>query len=166
MNSISLSFHLSDGTLVQLNNFTNEDISEIFIIEKEVSVYPWRERDFIQSVNSSHICVGLQHQNRWIAYAVFSKAAEESELLILGVAKSFQNKGCASLLMEQMEKRLQTSVSEMFLEVRASNIKAINFYEKQGFSCLGERENYYPCREKPNARENALIYGKHIQLIL
>ena len=161
-NLVSLSLDLNDDKLVLLKNFTKKDVNEIATIEKDIAVTPWSIQNFLNSVLSSHICVGLQQNGRWIAYAVFSLAAGEAELLILGVVKSQQKHGYASLLLNHMEKYLSQHVSEIFLEVRASNSAAINLYEKLGYGCLGERKNYYPGLAKDKKRENALIYGKHI----
>jgi len=46
----------------------------------------------------------------------------------------------------------EKNIKEIWLEVRASNVKAIGFYRKNGFEMQFERKNYYQ-----NPTENALI---------
>jgi ribosomal-protein-alanine N-acetyltransferase len=50
----------------------------------------------------------------------------------------------------------EKGVTEIFLEVRETNVGAIRLYERLGFEEVGIRKNYY---EKP--KENALIMWKH-----
>jgi ribosomal-protein-alanine N-acetyltransferase len=45
----------------------------------------------------------------------------------------------------------------MVLEVRASNLPAINLYRKAGFADIGLRREYYPAE---NGREDAILMGR------
>jgi len=45
------------------------------------------------------------------------------------------------------------------LEVRPSNIRAINCYSSAGFNEIGCRKDYYPA---PNGKEDALLFAKQI----
>ena len=56
------------------------------------------------------------------------------------------------LLISQIEYLYKNMVKYLTLEVRESNQKAINLYEKYGFKSLGKRKNYYQ-----NNNEDALI---------
>ena len=172
LNKISLNYHLGNGTVfhddavtVTLTNFGKNDVPSIHNIESEVSPSGWDINHFYNSVQSAHICVGLRRDNLWLAYGVFSLVVDEAELLTIGVAKEWQKKGLASLLLEAMEPLLAEKVNSIFLEVRESNSAAINLYEKLGFNCMGERKGYYPGtsnKRDNNQRENALMYGKDI----
>jgi ribosomal-protein-alanine N-acetyltransferase len=42
-----------------------------------------------------------------------------------------------------METALATTRGSWFLEVRESNVAALNFYKNLGFVEIGRRENYY-----------------------
>ena len=163
LQNISLILNLDSDTVLCLQNFAEVDIPKILEIENAVAVTPWSSDSFISSVNSSHVCVGLRGQKDWVAYAVFSLVAGEAELLLIGVAQRWQNKGIASLLLRKCEALIAHHAVDMFLEVRASNVPAIRLYEKLGFNNLGERKNYYPASDvSKGRREDALIYGKHI----
>lgn len=73
-------------------------------------------------------------------------------------APEYRRQGLATRLMrlayDEAEKR---GIDNITLEARVSNAAARAFYEKEGFTELGVRKNYY---EKP--REDAVTYIKRI----
>lgn len=139
--------------------FTPLDLPRILEIENNASDHPWSERNFCDSLQCSHICVGVKLHEQWCAHAVFSVAAGEAELLILAVEPKFQGQKIAKNFLLQVESQFKSRVSSIFLEVRMSNHAAIGLYESLGFNQVGERVNYYPAAK---GRESALIYAKHI----
>jgi ribosomal-protein-alanine N-acetyltransferase len=159
------SFHTKDGRLCLLDSFDQSGVDAAVALEERISSSPWTRTNFLDSAASSHICVCVKCEHNWVAHAVFSLAAGEAELLILGVAPEYQRKGLASALLNFMSVLLGERANELFLEVRASNTRAIQCYEGLGFNRLGERRNYYPSVHSPKTeREDALIYGKYIAL--
>ncbi len=148
---------LPSGQPLTLHEFGEDDVPAIFAIDKRASSFPWTQQNFLDSVFSSHLCVGVKDESRWCAHAVFSLVAGEAELLILAVDPDYQGKKIASELLTHMEAQLCPVAEALFLEVRASNVPAIALYESLGFHQIGERVNYYPCAK---GREDALIYAK------
>ncbi len=155
-----MSFAQESGAQLALAAFTSSDLPEILNIEMRASPYPWSEKNFSDSLQCSHICVGIKEGAEWCAHAVFSVAAGEAELLILAVDPAKQGRGIAKCLLGEMQSQLSRVASTMFLEVRESNESAIGLYETLGFNQIGERVNYYPAKK---GRENALIYARHIK---
>ena len=79
---------------------------------------------------------------------------------ILGIAvdKNYTRKNIASTMLNHIiEVCKKMDLDNIFLEVRESNIPAINLYEKHGFKKISIRTNYY----KDN-NEDALIYVKEL----
>lgn len=152
-------FTAANGRGCKISYFTLKDIAAIHGIEQSISLTPWSESNFKDSVTASHWCLGVKIVEQWVAYAVFSFAADEAELLILGVHRDARRLGIAESFLALVEPLLASRARELFLEVRASNIAAIALYDKLGFNCVGERRNYYPIPGK-HTREDALIYGK------
>lgn len=151
---------LSDGTTGELVNFSGANLPDIIELEQLANPYPWSQKNFYDSVTSSHICVGVLVQTCWVAHAVFSRAAGEAELLILVVHPEWRGKGVAKGIVETMARKLATFSDTLFLEVRESNSIAIHLYESLGFNCVGTRPNYYPIQGRlHHRRENALIYA-------
>lgn len=150
-------FELDCGHRCLLKCFSENDVDAIYALEIAANPHPWSKRNFMDSIGSSHLCVGAQVSGCWVAQAVFSVASGEAELLLISVDPVWQGNGIARKLLEVMSELMAESVTDMYLEVRASNERAIDLYESCGFNCLGERPGYYPAKK---TRENALIYGK------
>lgn len=84
-------------------------------------------------------------------------AGDEADITSVAVDENYRRNGIALLLMNEFEKNLPDYISEIFLEVRETNIPAISLYEKCGFKKLSVRKNFY---ENPN--ENAVVMIKKI----
>ena len=67
---------------------------------------------------------------------------QEAEVLNFVVDESYQRQGYGQKLFDKMVKDMK-DVKKITLEVRASNIKGINFYTKNGFKQVGVRKKYY-----------------------
>ena len=70
--------------------------------------------------------------------------ADEAEVLNLAVREECRRRGEGRALLEVLLRRFaESGVSRVFLEVRESNLGAIEFYERMGFRRSGRREGYY-----------------------
>ncbi len=138
--------------------FQQADLTCIVANERDASPYPWSEADLKQSLESTHICLGLKQTDEWLAHAVLSSVAGDAEILIFTVAKARQGQGIGAAFLSALLEWLTQKNERVFLEVRASNSAAIALYEGLGFCCLGERPNYYPLAGS-RGREDALLYG-------
>lgn len=67
---------------------------------------------------------------------------QEAEVLNFVVDESYQRQGYGQKLFDKMVEDMK-DVKKITLEVRASNIKGINFYTKKGFKQVGVRKKYY-----------------------
>ncbi len=82
----------------------------------------------------------------------------EAEVLNLAISKQNQGKGLGNLLFSGCSKELERRfVKTIWLEVRDSNVHAIRFYKKNGFSVDYIRKNYYS-----SPIENALVMKKYL----
>jgi len=87
-----------------------------------------------------------------VGFLVARCAADEAEILNLGVAPESRRRGYATALAQEALREFRgRGVRRVFLEVRASNRGALAFYEGLGFRGAGRRAAYY---EKP--REDAV----------
>jgi ribosomal-protein-alanine acetyltransferase len=79
-----------------------------------------------------------------VGFAVVAVVAGEAELETIAVAAEVQRRGVGRLLSRALVDELKTAqVSELHLEVRASNQMALGFYRNQGFEEAGRRPRYY-----------------------
>ena len=80
----------------------------------------------------------------------------ELHLLNLTVAPAFQRQGWAPLLLEALCGWSRGQGAQwLWLEVRASNARALEVYERQGFRRVGLRKGYYPAHG--GRREDAIV---------
>ncbi len=87
-------------------------------------------------------------------------AADEFEIFNLAVGKAFRRRGIATQLVRASLASAQTAgARNSYLEVRASNERAIAFYERMGFQACGRRPNYY---RGPDEDAVLLIYHNRI----
>jgi len=140
---------------LQLVNY--KDLKQIVKIEKDTNEHPWSLNNFKSSLDAGNSSIVLKKENRILGYAFFSIAATDSHLLNITVSSNYQGKGYGRKILEKVI--LQSSVlgaTVIFLEVRISNHRAINFYEKFGFKRDAIRYEYY----KGTPKEDALLMSK------
>lgn len=140
---------------LQLVNY--KDLKQIVKIEKDTNEHPWSLNNFKSSLDAGNSSIVLKKENRILGYAFFSIAATDSHLLNITVSSNYQGKGYGRKILEKVI--LQSSVlgaTVIFLEVRISNHRAINFYEKFGFKRDAIRYEYY----EGTPKEDALLMSK------
>jgi len=77
-------------------------------------------------------------------FAVASLLPPQAELETIAVAAEVQRRGLARrILMAMAEELRKARVTEVLVEVRASNSPALAFYRAQGFAITGHRPRYY-----------------------
>ncbi len=71
-------------------------------------------------------------------------AADEAEILSIGVSPEWQRRGIARQMVEGLIRAARRAeVKRLYLEVAADNNAAIRLYEGLGFSAAGRRKAYY-----------------------
>ena len=87
-------------------------------------------------------------------------AADEEELLLIGVAPQHRGKGLAQRLIDRMFAAARDrGVTRIFLEMREGN-PAVHLYRKVGFEPIGQRPRYY--RLSNGDRVDGITFGKAI----
>ncbi len=85
-----------------------------------------------------------REEKQLAGFLVSRTVADEMEILNLAVESSCRRRGVASRLLEAaLERGRECGARRVFLEVRASNVAAIGFYEAFGFAPAGHRPGYY-----------------------
>jgi ribosomal-protein-alanine N-acetyltransferase len=85
---------------------------------------------------------------------------DEEELLLIGVAPLFRQRGLGTRLIEQMfAMASRRGITRVYLEMRRGN-PAYNLYRKLGFEPIGERRKYY--RMANGERVDAITFGRSI----
>ena len=133
------------------------DLEEAYKIELDVNPSPWKYETFLSSFEVGHKGLICKKDNLMIGFIIFSPISPEAHILSISVRNEMQSKGIGALLLKSMLDQCKVMhYKKIFLEVRVSNVKAINFYEKFGFKKDAIRENYYTGEKK----EDALLMSK------
>ncbi|MDA7697125.1 ribosomal protein S18-alanine N-acetyltransferase [Gammaproteobacteria bacterium] len=120
------------------------DLEEAYEIEVLTNPSPWSIDNFKSSFEVGHHGLVCKEDNKMLGFLIFSPIKPEAHLLSIAVIETQQYKGIGSLLLKSMVSQCKAmGINQVFLEVRASNEKAIGFYQKYGFKKDAIRENYY-----------------------
>ena len=86
-------------------------------------------------------------------------AGDTADILNIGIDPDFKRQGYGTALLDHLIKELKKrNIGEIFLEVRAGNKSAVQFYKKQGFKKISVRKNYYTKNSKNQLhREDGII---------
>lgn len=82
------------------------------------------------------------------AFALNRVAADECELLSLGVAPEHRRRGYGALLLDaSMTRAAAVNARKFFLEVAEDNEPALKLYRIRGLVAIGRRPDYYELKE-------------------
>lgn len=137
---------------------TLDHLDSLLEIEKESNPFPWSDLNFKDCIEKGYYSIALEVNDEFIGFAIMSIAFEESHLLNIGVKKENRGKGYGEKILKKMFVAAEAMGSKkIILEVRVSNKRAYNLYEKLGFEQIGKRKNYY---RLPEGREDAFVMSK------
>jgi len=129
-----------------------DDIPAIVEIEKKTNQMPWTKAQFLSSMEVGHYSSVLQKENNILGFAIYSPIIPESHLLNIAIDPAHQGMGLGDKLLQQIILQNKTiGVKLISLEVRVSNLSAINLYEKRGFHKDAIRPDYYSGFPKEDA---------------
>lgn len=131
------------------------DIHVVARIEQQAYPFPWSEGNFKDCLNSGYRCEVVEQGGMVIGYSVLASGAGEGHVLNCCIDPAYQGRGIGQALMRRMMAEAKAyGIGTLFLEVRPSNRRAIDLYERLGFQAFGLRRNYYPAGQ---GREDALV---------
>jgi len=120
------------------------DVGDVDAIERVVFSDPWSANDFTECVTSGVVFLVAERRGVVAGYVVAHCAADEGEILNLGVAAAHRHQGIGRALVERALQALAgRGARTVYLEVRASNAPARRLYESLGFGEVARRPRYY-----------------------
>lgn len=119
----------------------------------------WSAESFVSEVAKDNGIVIACYVDNCVAGLISGYfAGDEADITSVAVDTDYRRQGIALRLMQEFEKILPDYISEIFLEVRESNIPALSLYQKCGFEKLSVRKNFYD-----NPPENAVVMVKKVK---
>lgn len=151
------------NTEVAIYVLRERDAAAIKKIEIELNLSPWSLEDYKNEAKRNDSISFVAYENgkligfliaRLIMYENYNHLnSSELEIFNLGVAPDYQQTGIASRLLQKLFSEFKPcNTLKVWLEVRESNQKAINFYKSKGFIVKQIRKNFYT-----NPVENAFV---------
>ncbi len=121
-------------------------LDEVLAIERAAFTTPWRVEDFrnlIENPDAINLAA-VESSGRVVGYSCAWRVVECAELGNLAVLPERRGRGVARGLLDTTLKACRRKrVEVLFLEVRESNERAVELYERYGFSRIGLRRAYY-----------------------
>jgi [ribosomal protein S18]-alanine N-acetyltransferase len=120
------------------------------VLKIETDLFPtdaWTEALFLGELSEvpvSRKVAVAEFEGQVIGYVSLRFVGRQGDVNTIAIAKDFQRKGFGNQLLAWL---LMTAkdlgVRELFLDVRADNLAAIEMYKKAGFDRIDIRRNYY-----------------------
>lgn len=165
--------HETNSDNIVILDFDAKFADDVLEIQAECGLSVWSKKDYLGELNrtDSVFKIALAADEKIIGFALVRLlvgaegqddsaiiAFNSSEILNIAVRTSFQNKGVGQIILDATLNELKNkNITEIWLEVRASNAKAIKFYQKNDFERQFERKNYYS-----DPAENACVFRRSI----
>ena len=159
MNTAAALSQYASAPEVRLELLTLEQPSQLdalMAVEQRAYSHPWSRGNFTDSLTSGYQIELLLGGDQLIGYFVAMPGVEEAHLLNITVAPEFQQQGWSIVLLDALALWARGRGAQwLWLEVRVSNLRARQVYEKYGFQRVGERKRYYP--GPGSEREDAIV---------
>lgn len=141
--------------MINIRPMTDSDVDSVCFIEEVSSYNPWTRKIFKDCLSVGYVCWVLEKGNTVIGFAIFMIASSECHVLNIAITPSERECGYGRFLMEHIIRlSCLRHVERVLLEVRTSNLAAINLYKSLGFLKVGVRKNYYKTKQ---GREDAVL---------
>ncbi len=108
---------------------------------------PWDGESITQLIEhpaAAAFVAQVREPKTLVGFVIGQIAADEAEILSVGVAPEWQRRGIAHHMIEGLVRAAQRAeVHRLYLEVAADNMAALRLYKGLGFIAAGRRKAYY-----------------------
>jgi len=140
--------------MITISELNENDYVKILQMEKILFINPMTLTELTNFAKQDSFRIWKIDIGKIIGYVSFFKIKNEAEIIKIGIDKSYQRKNYGSCIISEMKR---IGIKKIFLEVSVENVKAINFYLKNGFYKTGTRKAYY--KQKDNTRVDAFMFS-------
>lgn len=132
--------------MLSLRVATIEDKEAIYEIEKACFSVPWSMESITTELTETEqrLYLVAEEEGHIIGYAGAWLVLDEGQITNIAIHPEFRREGYGAMLTRKLIKELfKRGMSEIFLEVRISNVAALTMYRRLGLTVKGVRKNYY-----------------------
>lgn len=134
-------------------------VDDVIVIENLSFKTPWSKEAFEGELTRNQ-CARykvLIKETKVVAYGGMWVMLDEAHITNIAVHPEYRGIGLGNVIVEELiEEARKDGVTAMTLEVRMSNLSAINLYKKYGFIDVALRKKYYQ-----DTGEDAIIMWKY-----
>jgi len=139
-----------------LRTMTPDDLDAVMAIEQSAYSHPWSRGNFRDSLNPLFDAHCLWLEGELLGYFLAMHGVEEMHLLNITVAPARQGQGWGHMMLDALSLLSRSQGAQwLWLEVRQSNQRALQVYERHGFRQVSIRKDYYPAGRQQ--REHAVV---------
>ena len=140
-----------------------DDLEAVVAIEQSAYSHPWTRGHFRDALASGYWMQCLRLHGELLGHVVAMAGVQETHLLNITVAPARQGQGWAPMMLDALALWSRRQGAEwLWLEVRESNQRAVQVYERYGFRRVGLRKDYYPADRQQ--REHAVVMSLNLKL--
>ena len=135
-------------------------IDQMMVIERSSFSHPWSKDSYLHDLNENQLScyLGVFASEQLIGYAGVWIVLEEGYISNIAIHPDWRRQGAGETLVTALISQCRAlGCSAVTLEVRESNLAAIQLYEKLGFRQEGRRPHYY------DDGEAALLYWLYLE---
>jgi ribosomal-protein-alanine N-acetyltransferase len=143
------------ASLPVISDLAVDDLDALLAIEQRAYAIPWSRGNLADSMQQGHIGLSCRLDGQLLGYAFMMQVIDEMHLLNLTIDPLWQGRGWGKRLLEAVKDRARIlGCTQLFLEVRHGNTRALKLYREAGFTQIGVRQQYYPAL---HGREDAVV---------
>ncbi len=133
---------------IQISHMEKSDLSTVMEIERQSFTFPWPEIAFKQGARQAnphcHFIVARTDRVP-IAFINFSIVEDDVHITNFAVSPTYRRQNVGKYLLARSLEYINAQGGRIvFLEVRSSNLPALNLYRQFGFRIADFRRKYYP----------------------
>ena len=147
---------------VQFVPMRSDDLDAVAALEALIYPYPWTRGNFADSLAAGYSAWLMLADGALAGYALMTLVLDEAQLLNISVVQQKQRAGLGSRLLQHLFVVARShGATRIYLEVRRSNVAALEFYHRHEFAAIGERRAYYPA---DRGREDAIVLARNLNV--
>ncbi len=130
---------------LQVKRMRPEDLPEVMALERRAFSSPWTEDMYRREMEKWEGCYLVARSGgELVGYGGALLILDEAHVMTLAVREDLRRRGIGARLLLELVRRVEKMGARFLtLEVRKSNLPAIELYTRFGFQVMGERRQYY-----------------------
>ncbi|AGX87710.1 ribosomal-protein-alanine N-acetyltransferase [Candidatus Symbiobacter mobilis CR] len=138
-----------------------DQLDAVLALECSAHASSWSREHFLDCLRSGYHAQCWMDGDALLGFVVAMSGVDEAHLLDLAIAPRYQRQGWGRVLLNAVDAwACDTGAYNIWLEVRASNTRAIHVYRTHGYRSVGIRKAYYPCPD--GSMEDAIVMNLHL----